>query len=99
MQASEKQEKFFPWRWVLLWPFVIFIIYLLSFGPVWKLFDMSKPPAQESFSRDAVDNICVPWHWAYFYTPLHRPLGLYMHLWAPEFFFQDGNCPWDMTRW
>ncbi|MDB6121162.1 MAG: hypothetical protein JWQ71_155 [Pedosphaera sp.] len=32
-----------------------------------------------------------PWRWTYFHTPLHRPLGIYMHLWSSEAFDANGE--------
>ena len=39
----------------------------------------------------ALEVIYTPWEWVHFHTPLYKPMGMYMHLWAPETFTKDGN--------
>ena len=33
----------------------------------------------------------APLYWAYNETPLHKPLGMYMHLWVPIAFKKNGE--------
>lgn len=87
-KIPEKPEKSFPWRGFVLWPFVIMLIYLLSFGPVKKLCNAHYPAG---WFGHAIETIYVPWYWVYDHTPLHKPLGSYMHFWAPQDFDKYGT--------
>jgi hypothetical protein len=63
------------------------VLYVLSIGPVWML--MAK--GNFSASGRSLDKFYTPLKWAYLKTPLHKPLGIYFHLWAPTMFDKRGE--------
>jgi hypothetical protein len=70
----------------LVWGFGIVVLYILSFGPaVFLQISGTLGPSTYAvyFYR--------PWNWAYRHTPLHKPLGIYLHLWAPSFYDKNGD--------
>ena len=70
----------------IVWLFVILSLYLISNGPIRMLeTDGSCPDGNELVCR-----FYAPWKWAYNDTPLHTPLGMYLHLWDPAGFDKDG---------
>jgi hypothetical protein len=81
----------FNWGWIV-WPGVIFVLYFLSWGPIMRL-SGQKPLSQYN---PVLLGIYRPWVLAYFHTPLRKPLGIYMHWWAPAWFTEDGN--WRMIQ-
>ena len=72
----------------LVWGFGIVIFYLVSTGPIGLL--QAKGIIGQSTGR-ALIPIYTPWKWAYLHTPLHKPLGMYTHLWRPDQFESNGN--------
>jgi hypothetical protein len=100
MNGAEPQETmkpteaggYFNWRAWILWPVVIALVYFLSCGPV--LMFLNKREAKGLPDPRIVDAIYVPWFWAYLHTPLHKPLGIYMHLWDPAEFDKKGDPRW-----
>jgi hypothetical protein len=82
-------EKSFNWRAWILWPALMVIVYLLSFGPV--LMVLNKRENQGLPDPRIVDLLYAPWIWTYTSTPFHKPLGIYMHFWDPKEFDKDGN--------
>jgi hypothetical protein len=59
----------------VLWAFVAVMVYVLSSGPMLKC--RMKTGA-------VIDTLYYPpLQWAYNDTPLHKPLGLYWHVWCP----------------
>jgi hypothetical protein len=81
------KNSFNWWAWIL-WPFIIVLLYLLSHGPI------SRAVGAHSRHERFLDAIYAPWMLVYAMTPLHRPLGLYMHFWMPEYFDKNGEAPW-----
>ena len=77
------------WGALILWPFLILILYVLSIGPVWML--MAK--GNLSTTGKSLDKFYRPLQWAYQKTPFHRPLGkcTRLHLWAPTMFDKKGE--------
>jgi hypothetical protein len=72
-----------------VWGFLVLVmVYLLSPGPVWRLF-ASRIKAGSPVP--ALRSIYWPWRYAYWHTPLHKPLGMYMHLFLPETYEEDGQ--------
>jgi hypothetical protein len=70
------------------WAFMMVVLYVLSFGPVFLMMVNRKvTPAWGG----ALYVVCVPWTWAYEKTPLHKPIGMYMHLWCPRTFDKKGD--------
>jgi hypothetical protein len=63
------------------WAFVSVIVYVLSSGPVLALsyYEGMHHPAL------VVWEVYYPLLWAHDHTPLHKPLGMYWHLWCPEY--------------
>lgn len=74
-----------------LWAGVILVLYVLSLGPfltmerkkVWQ----SRPAVFRSLYRPLI--------WGYRETPLHKPLGVYLHLWLPQEYDKTGDDAWD----
>jgi hypothetical protein len=69
----------------VLWGFVVVVVYVLSSGPA-----MSYCYYNRRTSRTA-QIIYGPIGWAAEHTALQKPLGMYWHLWCPEFFDRNGN--------
>jgi hypothetical protein len=84
--TPDDEKHSFNWGFIV-WPVVILFLYVLSWGPVM----MMKEKGRISSSDGFVWNFYAPLAWAYFGAPLHKPLGLYLHLWVPKYFDKDGN--------
>ena len=69
--------------YVVCW-FLVVMLYVLSSGPVQLLIQKRLLP------RD-VFWIYQPVGWLYEHTPLHKPLGMYLHLWDPLTFDTSGD--------
>jgi hypothetical protein len=83
--TTAKEDKHsFNWG-LIVWPLVILILYVLSIGPVWMMMDKEYISLPVAFQM----KFYGPWFWAYQKTPLHKPLGKYLHLWDSRIF--DGN--------
>lgn len=83
-----EEKDSFNWRVFILWPFVLLLLYILSIGPVAVLFARGKlSPAIE----DKIKVLYFSLLWAYYETPLHKPLGIYFHLWDPKDFDKNGE--------
>ena len=80
LTASEEKHSF-NWRAFVLWPCVIVILYVLSAGPIFKLMNKDVINGTEKWVV-----IYEPVIWAYDNTFLHKPLGLYFHLWNRNYF-------------
>ena len=84
--AERKPGRGF-WGYVY-WAGAILILYFLSLGPfvmmeekgVWK---NRRPPL--------LDSLYFPLGWAYMNTPLQKPIGMYLHLWCPQRFANNGD--------
>lgn len=83
--AEEKHS--IPWTGFIVWPFVILILYVLSIGPVAIMSDKGLI----SHNNEFIWKFYKPLGWAYLNTPLHRPLGMYLHLWVPKHFDKHGD--------
>ncbi len=86
----------------IVWPVVILLLYVLSFGPVMRFGSMmmltverkNKSYFYTSPKRDGfLAKFYAPLGWVYNETPLHKPLGMYMHLWVPMAFNKNGEGP------
>ena len=86
--AAQKDEKHsIHWGALILWPVVILILYVLSVGPITMiLFKRGIAPKCEFMLT-----IYAPLGWAYKNTSLHKPLGMYLHLWAPHYYDKNGD--------
>jgi hypothetical protein len=70
-----------------VWGFGIVVLYILSSGPAMMLSDKGVVSTK-------VMVIYRPLAWAYLETRLlHKPLGMYMHLWCPNRFNKQGDHP------
>jgi len=65
-RAEEKHS--INWGALILWPFVILLLYGLSFGPVMMLAEKKRITPNKF-----VWKFYTPVVWAYFKTPLHWP--------------------------
>jgi hypothetical protein len=81
------RKRFFFWTYFVGTPVMIVLLYFLSFGPVYMMWSKRKI----SHTNQFVNKLYTPLAWAYQKTPLHKPLGLYLHLWAPDDFDQNGD--------
>ena len=72
----------------VVWGLVIVAVYVLSLGPV-RL--MGVKGMYSPSTRRIVSHFYAPWTWAYNHTPLHKPLGMYLHLWCPDIYDQSGE--------
>jgi hypothetical protein len=95
-QPSEARKPIICWGFIL-WPSVVFLLYVLSFGPVVRM-RWNAPESwyfegnrKEEFQRISYE----PLWWVYERTPLHKPLGIYLHFWAPDAFNKNGDW-WDL---
>ena len=70
-----------------MWPLVILVLYALSFGPVVML--VQKGIIHRNYQRIYV--LYEPVMWAYEETSLHKPLGMYLHVWAPKVVDKNGE--------
>jgi hypothetical protein len=68
----------------VVWGFVVVMAYVLSSGPVLRL-------VPGTLSPNVAFRIYYPVAWAYLQTPLHRPIGMYWHLWLPDTYDKHGN--------
>ena len=86
--AAPKDEKHsINWGALILWPFVILLLYVLCAGPVIKMMEKGHI----SYFNQYVWKFYTPLYWAYDKTPLHKPLGMYLHLWNPNAFLANGE--------
>jgi len=75
----------------LCWAMVIFLLYLAGLGPtVWLIRTRGVPP-MGSMAYKTLTAVYAPVQWMYHDTPLHKPLGMYVHLWDPNDFDADGK--------
>lgn len=88
-EASARSSKDLIWV-CLCWLALIVALYVLSIGPVMKITDkmnISNPhPVARFFTT-----FYKPLELAYAKTLLHKPLGLYYHLWIPGSIDSKGN--------
>ena len=86
--ATLSEEKHsINWGFVV-WPLLILLLYALSEGPV----TMVKYKGHISDgSRQSLEKFYKPLDWAYLKTPLHKPLGMYLHWWAPAWYDKNGD--------
>ena len=70
----------------VVWAFVAAMVYVLSYGPVLRI--AKSRESRQTFQ--VLSYVYGPWDAAY-QTPLHKPLGLYMHIWCPMLFDSHGE--------
>jgi hypothetical protein len=78
IQTEDKHS--ISWSAFIVWPFVILSLYVLSTGPLVMMFDKKIVSPNSNLWR-----VYQPLEWAYDETLLHRPLGMYLHLWSKRF--------------
>jgi hypothetical protein len=67
-----------------VWAGVVVLAYFLSIGP----FVMMEDKRGWRWSHPRwLDTLYFPTSWAYTNTRLHKPIGMYLHMWCPK--------PWD----
>jgi hypothetical protein len=82
--ASEIMRR--GWFWSLaMWGGGALALYFLSVGPVARL------TARQLVPLSAMNAIYAPLGWMYEKTPLHKPIGIYLHLWMPDEFDAKGD--------
>jgi hypothetical protein len=89
---SQEQEKGRSRGVVGTWMFWLgcaVLIYVVSAGPAAMLF--MEDSLGNGTPRRAVEVLYWPLACAYQKTILHKPLGMYLHLWAPELFDRHGQ--------
>jgi hypothetical protein len=84
--TSTQDKKAVSWSSVFLWPSVILVVYVLSIGPIMMLVGKGVI----AYNKGVAD-FYSPLEYAYGQTPLHKPLGIYLHLWRPERFDKNGD--------
>ena len=85
--TTPKDEKHsVNWGALILWPVVVLILYVLSVGPIWMMIDRKRMS-----NNQFVEVFYYPVKLAYWNPVLHAPLGMYFHLWEPEFYDKKGD--------
>jgi hypothetical protein len=83
----------------VLWAFVAVMVYVLSSGPYMALcgFDRkrylphTRPPGLR-LTFYIGRTIYGPLIWTYYHSPgFHSVLGMYWHIWSPDFFRRNGD--------
>jgi hypothetical protein len=69
----------------VVWVFVAVVLYLLSTGPAAR-FEIKTGGA-----HPVLDVIYAPIGWLNDNTPLRKPLGMYWHIWCPDYFDKNGD--------
>jgi hypothetical protein len=87
--APERNSRGAVWVW-LCWLGVIVLVYVLSIGPVMVLWD-KKLIANGNSAAQVLKIVYGPVEWAYAKTLLHKPIGMYYHLWVPSVIDSQGN--------
>jgi len=77
------------WVW-LWWLGGILFLYVLSTGPVLMMVERGLIRSGQPGWR-AAGIVYWPVSWAYQKTALHKPFGMYWHLWAPRLIDSKGN--------
>ena len=73
----------------VVWGFVIVVLYFLSAGPVALM--LWKRTITTTGALTFISGFYTPWRLAYLHTPLHKPIGIYMHLWNPHVYDSAGD--------
>src|SRR6266404_4930108 len=79
--TEEKGSRSY-WGFVL-WPLVILLLYPLSYGPALRA-------AHNRIIRASVLHVYYPLLRVTYVARLDRPFGMYLHLWVPEMYSEDG---------
>jgi hypothetical protein len=84
--TPNEEKRSINWSFIV-WPLVVLLFYVLSFGPVQMM--MEKGHIQRT--NEFVWKFYKPLILAYWKTPLHKPLGMYCRLWSPKHFDKNGD--------
>ena len=83
-QAPAREKRPFSIASIFVWAAVLLVAYVLSIGPVVMMLDNGTIQRGGKIFN-FVCRVYIPIIWAYDRTPLHRPLGMYLHLWSKRF--------------
>lgn len=83
-KLEDSKAGFSPWP-LVLWPLLLAIVYFLSVGPALKLL------LRDRISERTFVTIYAPIGWLYEKTFMKKPIGMYLHLWAPDLFDAQGS--------
>ena len=86
--GPETSSRSAGWGWAF-WLGVVLLLYVLCSGPVAMM--VTRQPAPDEPAWNTVVIVYRPMVWAWRETPLHKPLGMYWHLWIPERIDAQGN--------
>jgi hypothetical protein len=83
----------------VIWAFVAVMVYVLSSGPAMRAYGLlgyvgslgRRIPIISTRGGPSWMQIYTPLEEAYRKTALHRPLGMYWHLWSPDVWNKDGD--------
>ena len=78
-RAADNMHSTGYWSFILL-PMLALVLYVLSIGPVMRMRADNFFPAG---TGGLLSKFYSPVSWAYWETPLHKPLGMYFHMWVP----------------
>ena len=84
--GSERQHSTY-WGVRAIWALAALFAYFLSFGPVVRFWD-STP---FNSPNPVVYTFYLPVQQVYYHTPLHKPFGIYLHLWDPAMYDKNGD--------
>jgi hypothetical protein len=70
-----------------LWAAGLLVLYVLGSGPLVMLSSRNLLPDSV---LNVLEKIYAPVEWAYEETLLHKPIGIYLHLWSKDF-DKDGD--------
>jgi hypothetical protein len=87
-QLIEPKSSRDSWSW-MYWFSAAIALYVLASGPTMALYDRSTPG--NSLCR-AIRVAYSPLGWVYLRTALHKPLGMYWHLWDSAGFDKAGDA-------
>lgn len=80
---AEKRTRSFRLSIFAGWLALVLALYVLSWGPAFMMYDrgMLRSPSAQKIARI----VYGPLGAAYNTALLHRPLGMYLHLWSKHF--------------
>jgi hypothetical protein len=86
-KTPARTKRSFFWIYFVLTPVMVLVLYVLSAGPVFLMVHKGSISPGNGF----VYGLYAPFGWVYANTPLQKPLGVYMHLWVPDWFEGNGE--------
>ena len=67
---------------------LLLLLYFLSVGPAMKFCERGLVPQPPP---SWLANLYYPFDWAYDKPLLHKPIGMYLHLWSPQSYDKNGD--------